>query len=101
MSTLLDRFIDSIPFDAPPLSAQSAKVLLQFLKTRVNNGEARYDWQLRATLVELVCLMPPALFDDFANGWEITKDEVQPFAEAVARVGIILDQRQQLLFLKS
>ncbi len=96
MSALLDRFIDSIPFDSPPLSADTAKTLIQFLKRRVNNGEARYDWQLRATLVELACIIPPVHFDDCASGWDITKDEVQPFAEAVARVGIVLDQRQQL-----
>jgi len=96
LSTLLDRFIESIPLDAAPLSLEWGKSLLDFLKRRVNSGEARYDWQLRATLVELACLLPPALFDDAANGWDITKAEVQPFAESIARVSIVLDQRGQL-----
>ncbi|MDX2019437.1 MAG: DUF5691 domain-containing protein [Deltaproteobacteria bacterium] len=96
MSALLNRFIDSIPLDSPSLSVDTANTLIQFLKRRVNSGEARHDWLLRTTLVELACIIPPAQFEDCAGGWDITKDDVQPFAEAIARVGIVLDQRKQL-----
>jgi hypothetical protein len=96
-SAMLDRFLAGIPFDAPPLSAECAKALIQLLKRRINHGETRYDWQLRTSLVELACVIPASLFDECANGWDLTKEEVQPFAEAIARLGIVLDQRKQLL----
>ena len=95
-SVLLDRFIASIAFGAAQLSLDFAKQLLRLLKQRINNGDSRHDWQLRASLIELACLVPAALFDEFASGWDITKAEAQPFDEAIARVGIVLDQRKQL-----
>lgn len=97
LSTVLDRFIKGLPFDAPQLSATTASRLIRILKQRIHSGEVRYDWQLRAPLVELACLIPPAAFDEFANGWELTREEAQPFAEAIARVGMVIDQRKQLL----
>lgn len=100
-SVVLDRLIQSIPFDGGMLSAGTADALLTFLKLRVNKGEARHDWQLRATLVELACVIPPSHFETCSKGWEITKDGAQPFAEAIARVGIVLDQRQSLHSLTS
>ncbi len=100
-SALLDRFLAGIPFDGPPLSVATAKQLIRVLKHRMNSGDARYDWQLRSSLVELACVIPAALFDDLANGWDLSKDEVKPFAEAIARLGIVLDQRRQFSHLGS
>lgn len=97
-STVLDRFMGGLPYGAPMLSPAVASRVIKILKQRIHSGEARYDWQLRASLVELACLLPQAAFDELANGWELTKDETQPFAEAVARIGIVLDQRRQLSF---
>jgi hypothetical protein len=95
-STLVDRFIKGLPLDAPMLSPAVAAKMVKLLKQRIHSGESRYDWQLRQSLVELACLLPVAAFDDLANGWDLAKEEVQPFAEAVARIGIVLDQRKQL-----
>ncbi|MFN0130540.1 MAG: DUF5691 domain-containing protein [Verrucomicrobiales bacterium] len=96
-STLVDRFINGLPPDAPMLSPAVATKVVELLKQRIHSGELRFDWQLRHSLVELACLLPSAAFDDLANGWDLTKEAVQPFAEAVARLGIVLDQRKQLL----
>lgn len=96
LSTLMDRFMKSLPFDAPMLSPETASKLVKLLKHIIHSGEARYDWQLRAPLVELACLLPLSAFDDFANGWDLSKEEVKPFAEAVVRIGVVLDQRKQL-----
>lgn len=95
-STLLDRFIKGLPFDAPMLSSAVAAKVVKLLKQRIHSGESRYDWQLRQSLVELACLLPVAAFDELANGWDLAKEEVQPFAEAVTRIGIVLDQRKLL-----
>jgi hypothetical protein len=95
-STVIDRFIKGLSLGAPMLSPAVAAKVIKILKQRIQSGEARYDWQLRASLVEFACLMPQASFDDFANGWDLTKEEAQPFAEAVARVGMVLDLRRQL-----
>lgn len=96
-STLVDRFIKGLPLDAPMLSPAVAAKVVKLLKQRILSGESRYDWQLRQSLVELACLLPAAAFDDLANGWDLAKEEVQPFAEAVARIGLVLDQRKLLL----
>jgi hypothetical protein len=95
-STLVDRFIKGLPLDAPMLSPAVATKIVKLLKQRIHSGESRNDWQLRHSLVELACLLPPAAFDDLATGWDLAKEEVQPFAEAVARLGIVLDQRTLL-----
>jgi len=96
-STFVDRYIKGLPLDAPLLSPAIAAKVVKLLKQRIHSGESRYDWQLRHSLVELACLLPAAAFDDLANDWDLAKEEVQPFAEAVARIGIVLDQRKQLL----
>jgi hypothetical protein len=93
---LVDRFIKGLPLDAPMLSPAVATKIVKLLKQRIQSGESRNDWQLRHSLVELACLLPPAAFDDLATGWDLAKEEVQPFAEAVARLGIVLDQRTLL-----
>ena len=95
-STVVDRYLKALPLDAPMLSTDVASKVVKTLKDRVNSGVVRHDWQLRASLVELACLLPASSFDDFAGGWNLTKEEVQPFGEAVARIGIVLDQRKQL-----
>jgi hypothetical protein len=97
LSVVLAEVIHHLPLNAPSFSDKTAQSLVGFVKERVNSGGARYDWQLRTTLVELACLLPAAVFDDLANGWDLAKEEVQLFAEAVARIGIVLDQRKQLL----
>ncbi|WP_395753162.1 DUF5691 domain-containing protein [Prosthecobacter sp.] len=96
LSSVVERFIRGLPVGAPMLSPAVAARVINILKQRIHSGEARYDWQLRSSLVELACLLPLAAFEDFATGWELTKEETQPFAEAVARIGIVLDQRRQL-----
>lgn len=96
LSGVIDRFTKGLPLDAPMLSPATAAKVVKILKQRVHGGEVRYDWQLRASLVELACLMPQEAFHDFANGWELAQENVQPFAEAIVRVGIVLDQRKQL-----
>lgn len=99
-SSSLDRFLASMPVDSPALSHETASQLLRVLKKYINSGSGRYDWQLRNSLVELACVLPAGLFSDAASGWDLTKEEVQPFAEAIARLGTVLDQRQQLQYLK-
>ncbi len=96
-SSLVDRFLKGLPLDAPMLSPATALKVVKILKLRIHSSESRYDWQLRASLVELACIIPLQTFDELANGWDLTKEDVQPFAEAVARIGIVLDQRKQLL----
>lgn len=97
LSVVLAEVIHHLPLNAPSFSGKTASSLVGFVKDQVNSGAARYDWQLRAILVELACLLPASAFDDLATGWDLTKEEVQPFAESVARIGIVLDQRKQLL----
>jgi len=95
-SQLLDRLMSRISFDEPALSLNVARRILNQLKDLVNTGSARHDWQLRASLAEFACLVPAAIFDECATGWEITKEEARPFAEAVSKLSIILDQRKIL-----
>lgn len=96
LSTLVDRFLKGLPFDAPMLSPAVAAKIVKLLKQRIHSGESRYDWPLRHSLVELACLLPAPAFDELATGWNLAQEEVQPFAETVARLGIVLDQRRLL-----
>ncbi len=95
-STLVDRFLKGLPFDGPSLTPATASKVVKLLKQRIHSGELRHDWPLRQSLVEFACLLPRESFDDFARGWDLSKEELQPFAEAVSRIGIVLDQRAQL-----
>lgn len=96
LSTVVDRFIQGLPLDAPMLSHATASKVVQILKQRIHSDAVRYDWQLRNSLVELACLLPSSAFDELTQGWQFDQEPVQPFAEAVARASIVLDQRRQL-----
>ena len=98
---LLERFLASIPLDAPLLSVETSQQLIRILMQRAGSGDLRNDWQLLGSLVELACVIPPALFDDFAHRWDLSKDEMKPFGNAIAKLGIVLDQRRQLHTLQS
>jgi hypothetical protein len=47
-------------------------------------------------LVELVCVLPPSLLDEAVANWYLQRPEVIPFAEAVARLSMVADQRKLL-----
>lgn len=96
LSSVVDRFLQGLALDAPMLSHATATQVVKILKQRIHSGAVRYDWQLRASLVELACLLPMSAFDELTQGWQFDQEPVQPFAEAVARASIVLDQRRQL-----
>lgn len=99
-SHVLDRFMAGIPLEVTALSPGFTRQLLHTLKQQIHSGAARYDWQLRNSLVELACLLPAEVLDEAVSGWNLTLEAAQPFAEAVARLGIVVDQRRLLHDLK-
>jgi hypothetical protein len=96
MSTPLDKLLQVIPPGALLASPEVGRELLRKVRAHIHSGAAQYDWQLRVPLVELVCVLPPALLDEAAVGWDLMRPEVQPFAEAVARLSVVADQRKLL-----
>lgn len=95
-STLLDRFIKTLSFEEGTLTSGTAGKAARLLKQQIHSGQVRNDWPLRQSLVEFACIIPRESFDEFALGWNLAKEEVQPFSDAVSRVGIVLDQRTRL-----
>ena len=96
MSAPLEKLLQVIPPGASLASAEVGRELLRKVRDHIHSGAAQYDWQLRAPLVELVCVLPPALLDEAVAGWDLMRPEVQPFAEAVARLSVVADQRKLL-----
>jgi hypothetical protein len=98
---VLDGFLRGWPLDAPPLTPETATKVVKFLQQRALRGGARPDAQTRAVLVELACVLPPAVFDEFEEGWDSNLEHFALLMDAIARIGIVLDQRRQILQLKT
>lgn len=96
MSFLLERLLETIPPGATIASAEVGRELLRLVRERIHSGAAQHDWQLRGPLVELVCVLPPSLLDEAVANWDLQRPEVMPFAEAVARLSVVAEQRKLL-----
>jgi hypothetical protein len=101
LSHVLDRFMQVLPLDAHLQSTDMARRLWRAVKDHIHSGSAQHDWQLKGTLVDFACLLPVALLDEAQQSWDLARPEAQPFAEAIARLSTVLDQRKQLSALRS
>lgn len=98
---VLDGFLRGWPLDAPTITPETAAKVVKFVQHRIPRSVARPDAQTRAILVDLACVLPAAAFDDFANGWDSRQEHFDSWSDAIARVGTVLDQRRQILQLKT
>ena len=96
---LLARIASSLPLDSPMLSPDFARQVIQIIKNQIvaDNG-ARWDYALRTSLPELVCLFPAEVFAEATEGWPIDQADSHSYvAETAARVLAVVKQRQTLI----
>lgn len=93
---VLHRISQTLPLDAPPLSADFCRRALKLVRDAVNNGSARDDYALRPALADFACWFPPELLAEAAADWKIGGDETQSYTEAIARFLALIEQRQTL-----
>jgi hypothetical protein len=92
----LDKLLQTIPPGETIASAEVGRELLRVVRERIHSGAAQYEWQLRVPLVELVCVLHSSLLDEAVANWDLQRPEVMPFAEAVARLSVVAEQRKLL-----
>lgn len=99
LGDLLARLASALPLDAPPLSAAFAEDVLNTVRRRLSGPYAKHDYALRNAIVEFVCLIPPASFDAATQNWPLDQPNTEFFAESVARLLAVVEQRKALLTL--
>lgn len=94
---LLARIAASLPLDSPMLSPDFARQVLQMVKNNLVQDFARWDYALRTSLPELICLFPAEVFAEATEGWSINEANNHPYvAETAARVLAVVKHRQTL-----
>ncbi|MBK8755433.1 MAG: hypothetical protein IPL99_29065 [Candidatus Competibacteraceae bacterium] len=95
---LLTRIAVSLPLDNPMLSPAFARRAIQIIKNTLVQDFARWDYALRTSLPELICLLPAEIFAEAAEGWPIDEANNHPYvAETAARVLAVVKHRQTLI----
>lgn len=96
---LLGHIVQSVQNTAAagaPLSAGFVRRLLAEIRTSLPTDAAKWDYSLRKTLPEFVCLIPPECFADATQGWPLGQAATEYFDESMARVLAIVEQRKTL-----
>lgn len=78
------------------LSAGFASRVLREIRGALTANANKWDYALRKTLPEFVCLIPPACFADATQGWPATSPETEYFSETLARILSIVELRKTL-----
>lgn len=79
------------------VSSQLARKIFQRIKKDLADDQSKWDYTLRNSLVDFACLIPADCFADAIQGWPIDQPTTQFFAETVARVLRVIEQRKVLI----
>ncbi len=93
---LLARIVKSRGLDTQ-VSSQLARKVFQRIKKDLAEDHSKWDYTLRNSLVDFACLVPTDCFADAAQSWPIDQPTTQFFAETVARVLRVIEQRKVLI----
>jgi hypothetical protein len=93
---LLGRIADAFTAGHQELSEGFARQVLREVRATLPTDASKYDYALRKTLPEFVCLIPPACFPDAVHGWPVGQPETDYFSETLARILAIVEQRKTL-----
>lgn len=93
---LLGRIVQDCASGGTDLSADFVSRVLREIRNVLPTDQCKWDYALRKTLPEFVCLIPSACFDDATRGWPTGRPETEYFNETLARILAIVQLRQTL-----
>lgn len=93
---LLGRIVQDCSPGGTELSAGFASRVLREIRSALPSESCKWDYALRKTLPEFVCLIPPACFDEATQGWPMGRQETEYFSESLARILAIVELRKTL-----
>jgi hypothetical protein len=89
----LEQIMQAFPQGIPETIANT---VLQTLRDSLHTDARRYDYAIRKTLPEFICLIPMHCLDAAAQGWPMGRPETEYFVEPLARILAIIEQRRTL-----
>lgn len=93
---LLEQIVSEQSQLAESMSADFSNKVLKLSKKYLTQQRSRWDYPLRQSLVDFVCLIPPACFHEATHSWPIDSSDSQAFGETIARILAIVEQRKTL-----
>ena len=78
------------------VSENFARRVFKAVRSALATDIVKWDYALRKTLPEFVCLIPPACFDDATQNWPTATPETEYFTETLARILAIVELRKTL-----
>jgi hypothetical protein len=93
---LLGRIVQDCSPGGVELSAGFASRVLREIRSALHTDSCKWDYALRKTLPEFVCLIPPACFADATQGWPAASPETEYFSETLARILAVVELRKTL-----
>lgn len=91
LSELLNRMARSVT----ACSADFAREMLRHVRATVASDAGKWDYPLRHTLPEFICLVPVPVLEETLHNWPI-EPEAQYFSETLARLIAIAERRKTL-----
>jgi len=89
----LEQIMQAFPHGIPETITEA---VLQTLRDSLHTDARRYDYAIRKTLPEFICLIPMHCLDAAAQGWPMGRPETEYFVEPLARILAIIEQRRTL-----
>jgi len=96
LGDLLGRIVQGMAPGAPEMSAEFAGAVLREVRKELPSEACKYDYVLRKSLPEFICLIPPACLAEASEGWPMGRADTEYFTEAMAAVLAIVEQRKIL-----
>ena len=78
-------------------SEQFSKKVITNIKKHLNDDSSKWDYPLRQSLVDFVCLIPASCFSEATQGWPMDSDKLQFFTDTIARLLNVIEQRNLLI----
>lgn len=78
------------------LSAAFSRRVLGEIRGLLTTDQGKWDYALRKSLPDFICLIPPACLAEAIEGWPTGRPDTEYFSETLARVLAIVEQRKTL-----
>lgn len=91
----LSELLNRIAQIGAPCSADFAREMLRHIRATVASDAGKWDYPLRHTLPEFICLVPVPVLEKALQNWPV-EPEAQYFSETLARLFAIAERRKIL-----
>jgi hypothetical protein len=78
------------------LTASFSSTILNNVKQHLGDDASKWDYTLRQSLVDFVCLIPHSCFNDATQNWPVDDPKIQFFTETISRLLAVIEQRKTL-----